>query len=246
MDFNVSHQAGIVSLIASVGFDLRVDVGTDVVCANERLKHDYDHIEKQGFFDWVDMHGDVFAESELNHMKLGSVPVDAGIPEGTLSGYAKDALSRCQWRNAKLSLKITAAGGEDSTVQVDSNLVVDKKLRRFYAMWCLREAYVKMTGEALLAPWLKKLEISDVQAPDSANDIQDTNSLAGGEVVKEFKIFFKERKVTDVKMELSALGPAYMVAGSVKVPKELPDLSMGTWQQLKLEDDILVVAERNS
>jgi 4'-phosphopantetheinyl transferase len=245
MDFNVSHQAGIVSLIASVGFDIRVDVGTDVVCANEREKHDYDHIEKQGFFDWIDMHGDVFAESELNHMKLSSVPLDLGGPDFSISGFAKDALGRCQWRNAKINLKIRSADGKESTVQVDSNTVIDKKLRRFYAMWCLRESYVKMTGEALLAPWLKELEILDVQAPDAASDIQDSNSLVMGEVVRDFTILFKGRKVTNVEMELSALGPAYMVGGSVKIPKEIPDFSMGSWQQLALEEDILAVAERN-
>jgi 4'-phosphopantetheinyl transferase len=244
MDFNVSHQAGIVSFIASVGFDARVDVGTDVVCANERERHDYAHIETKGFFDWVDMHGDVFAESELNHMKLSPVPIDLGRPDVSMRGFAKDALSRCQWRNAKLDLKVTAVDGEESVAQVDSNSVVDKKLRRFYAMWCLREAYVKMTGEALLAPWLKDLEISDVQAPDAASDIQEANSLVGGEVVKEFNIFFKGRKVTDVKMELSALGPAYMVAGSLNLPKGNPDLALGPWHILRLEEDILSVAER--
>jgi 4'-phosphopantetheinyl transferase len=244
MDFNVSHQAGIVSLIASVGLDVRVDVGTDVVCANERETHDYAHIEKQGFFDWVDMHGDVFAESELNHMKLSPVPVNLGSLDVSMSGFAKDTLSRCQWRNAKLNLKVTTADGRESVVQVDSDSVVDKKLRRFYAMWCLREAYVKMTGEALLAPWLKDLEISDVKAPDAASNIQDANLLTRGEVVKDFEICFKGRKITDVKMELSALGPAYMVAGSLKIPKENSDVRMGPWQELNLEGDILAVAER--
>jgi 4'-phosphopantetheinyl transferase len=245
MDFNVSHQAGIVSLIASVGFDVKVDVGTDVVCANERELHDYAHIEKQGFFDWVDMHGDVFAESELHYMKLSPVLLDIGIPNEGLSGYAKDALSRCQWRNAKLNLKMTVANGQESSVQVESNIVVDKKLRRFYAMWCLREAYVKMTGEALLAPWLKDLEITEAQAPNAATGFQDSTSLTRGEVVKDFKIFFKGRKVTDVKMELSALGPAYMIAGSLKIPKGSFNLSMGPWQELNLERDILTVAERS-
>jgi len=243
LDFNVSHQAGIVSLIASVGFDVKVDVGTDVVCANEREVHDYAHIEKQGFFDWVDMHGDVFAESELNYMKLSPVPLNSGIPNERLSGYAKDTLSRSQWRNSKLDLKITATDGQEASVQVDSNIVVDKKLRRFYAMWCLREAYVKMTGEALLAPWLKDLEISEAQAPDAATDIQDLSSLTRGDVVRDFEIFFKGRTVTDVKMELSALGPAYMVAGSLRIPKGNLDLRLGPWQQLRLEEDILAVAE---
>jgi 4'-phosphopantetheinyl transferase len=246
MDFNVSHQAGIVSLMASVGFDVRVDVGTDVVCANERVKYDYAHIEKEGLFNWVDMHGDVFAESELNHMKLSPVPLDLGIPNATLTGFSLDALSRCQWRNAKLNLKVTEADAKESTVQIDSNSVVDKKLRRFYAMWCLREAYVKMTGDALLAPWLKELEISDVQAPDAANDIQEAKSLEAGNVAKDFNIFFNGKKVTDVKMELSALGSAYMVAGSVKVPKgaEESELTMGMWQELDLENDVLASAER--
>jgi 4'-phosphopantetheinyl transferase len=243
MDFNVSHQAGIVSLIASVGFDARVEVGTDVVCANERELHDYAHIEKQGFFDWVDMHGDVFAESELDYMKLSPVHVSLGRPDISLSGFAKDALSRCQWRNANLDLKISTLDGKESVVEVDSNIVVDKKLRRFYAMWCLREAYVKMTGEALLAPWLKDLEISNVQTPDAASYIQDSKSLVTGEVVKDFNIFFKGKKVTDVKMELSALGTDYMVAGSLKMPKSNSDLAMGPWQSLKLEE-IFSVAER--
>jgi 4'-phosphopantetheinyl transferase len=248
MDFNVSHQAGIVSLIASVGFDVRVDVGTDVVCANERVKHDHTHIEKQGFFDWVDMHADVFAESEISHMKLSPVPLDFGIPNATLTGFSNDAVSRCQWRHAKLNVKATTADGNKSAMQIDSNSVVDKKLRRFYAMWCLREAYVKMTGEALLAPWLKELEISDVQAPDAASDIQEATSLMVGKVEKDFNIFFKGKKVTDVKMELSALGPAYMVAGSGKIPKGVNPLklAMGMWQELDLENDILAVAKQTS
>ncbi len=102
-------------------------------------------------------------------------------------------------------------------------------------MWCLREAYVKMTGEALLAPWLKELEIADVQAPNPANGVQGETSLVEGGAVKDFHIFFKGKKLTDVKMELSALGPAYMVAGSVKVPKGT-ELRMGPWRELNLED----------
>jgi len=240
MDFNVSHQAGIVSLIASIGFKTKVEVGTDVVCANERLKHDYAHIEKQGFFDWVDMHGDVFAESEVNHMKLSPVSVDGIL---NLSGFAKDALSRCQWANQKVNFKST--NGEE--LSVDSNIVIDKKLRRFYAMWCLREAYVKMTGEALLAPWLKELEITDVQAPKAAKELLE-DSLEEGEIIRDFDIFFKGKRVTNVKMELTALGSNYMVGSSVRVPKgeDESNFSMGKWHELNLETDILAIAETRS
>ena len=241
MDFNVSHQAGIVSLIASIGFMEKVDVGTDVVCANEREKQDYAHIEKSGFFDWVDMHGDVFAESELNHMKLSHVSLHIG----TLTGFAKDTVSRCQRRNETLTLKINEGEGEEKTVRVDSNTVIDEKLRRFYAMWCLRETYVKMTGEALLAPWLKDLEISDVEAPRAADQAAE-GSLERGGIARDFQIYFKGKAVTDVKMKLAAMGKHYMVGSSVRMPKGETELSIGRWQMLDLEADILPVAESNS
>lgn len=231
VEFNVSHQAGIVSLIAVIGTK-DVNVGTDIVCANERIQQDYKYIEKDGFFDWVHIHGDVFAESEISFMKLG--PVE--LPELEMKGYGKDATSRCQWRNR--TLEITVGEEEQQVkVQMESNLVIDAKLRRFYAMWCLREAYVKMTGEALLAPWLKDLEISAVRVPAAKVGL-DTDLLEEGEVVEDFSIRFKGRPVTNVEMELSALGSDYIIGGAVRGAKEL-GLKMGKWKELDLEADIL-------
>ncbi|KAH9206371.1 hypothetical protein DL95DRAFT_469672 [Leptodontidium sp. 2 PMI_412] len=206
LDFNVSHQAGIVSLIAAVGFK-GVTVGTDVVCVNERLQQDYAHINKYGFDDWVDVHADVLADSEVAFMK--SAPVDD-----------------------------RSRGAETA---------IEKRLRRFYSIWCLREAYVKMTGDALLAPWLKELEILDVQSPTAKEGI-DTKSLEEGEVVRQFANYFQGKVVTDVRTELTALGMHYMIAGSIRIPKELKDsgIKLGKWQQLNLEKDILDVAEAAS
>lgn len=247
IDFNVSHQAGIVSLIASIGFTEKVHVGTDVVCANERIKQDHAHIDKSGFFDWVDMHGDVFAESELNHMKLSAVPVEVDRKEVILKGYGNDALSRCQWRSGSVNVSYLGSDGEAIKAEVRNDEVVDKKLRRFYAMWCLREAYVKMTGEALLAPWLKDLEITDVQPPRARENIQDVNSLETGDIVTDFPIFFKGKKVNDVKMELAAFGSHYMIGGAIHILKgEQREISFGKWMELDLEKDILSVAESTS
>lgn len=241
MDFNVSHQAGIVSLIAAVGFENHVDVGTDVVCANERSVQDYASIDKEGFFAWVDIHGDVFADSELNGMKLSPVAArSVGIAVGDVGGYARDALSRCQWRNRKLDVQVVKGDGvPEESVELSSNVVIEAKLRRFYAMWCLRETYVKMTGEALLASWLKDLEISNVQTP-AAKDSADPFSLEAGDVARDFKIAFKRKPVKDVNMELSALGLAYMVGGCVR-----PSAVMGKWLELNLETDVLDIAEAN-
>ncbi|TVY83974.1 4'-phosphopantetheinyl transferase NpgA [Lachnellula suecica] len=250
IDFNVSHQAGIVSLIAAIGFQGQVDVGTDVVCANERLKQDYANIEKEGFFAWVDMHGDVFAPSEVNHMKLSPVSIrELGIPHGEIHGYSKDPLARCQWRNGKLNVRVVNEDdSSDESVQVSSNVVIDAKIRRFYAMWCLRESYVKMTGEALLASWLRDLDISEVQAPAAKEGVQDPNSLEAGEVVQYPKIFMKEKPVRDVDITLSALGAAYMVGGAVRAANaaERASTAMGKWLELNLEADVLDVAESKS
>lgn len=46
----------------------------------------------------------------------------------------------------------------------------DEALEYFYALWCLREGYVKMTGEALLAEWLAELEMRNFAPPDGVSD----------------------------------------------------------------------------
>ena len=240
VDFNVSHQAGIVSLIAVIGAK-DVSVGTDVVCVNERIQIDYRHIEKDGFFEWVDMHADVFAESEVSFMKLGPVDVDLGLPaEMEVKGFGNDVMSRCQWRNRKLEIAV----GE-GTVEVESNRVVDAKLRRFYAMWCLRETYVKMTGEALLAPWLKELEISSIRVPIPRQGFVEENSLQEGDVVDKFRVHFKGKLVANVIMELTALGRDFMVGGALGLTTtaDLSDLVMGGWTELDVETNVLAFGE---
>lgn len=236
MEFNVSHQAGIVSLIAVVGGE-GINVGTDVVCVNERIHNDHKHIERSGFFDWVDIHADVFAESEVSFMKLAPVELDE-ILGNEMRGYGKDATSRCQWRNRKVEI----ADGGGKNVLVDSNTIIDAKLRRFYAMWCLREAYVKMTGEALLAPWLKELEISEVKTP-AVGDGVEPGSLQEGEISRNFRILFKENLVTNVKMELRALGTDYIIGGAVRLGDDGVDLPIGRWKELELGTDVLAFGE---
>src|SRR5436190_1116057 len=66
LEFNVSHQAGIVTLVAAT--DATVDLGTDIVCVNER--NEFARFEKEGLFKYIDMHADVFAESETQALKM--------------------------------------------------------------------------------------------------------------------------------------------------------------------------------
>ncbi|KAM3086999.1 hypothetical protein ACMFMG_001108 [Clarireedia jacksonii] len=242
IEFNVSHQAGLVTLIAVIGGDGNTNVGTDIVCANERLSHDYQYIEKNGFFDWVDMYGDVFAASEMEFMKRSVVGLDKIIPGRTICGHENDeALSECQLRNRQVDVTVMDDDNGTAKLKVNSNVVIDEKIRRFYAMWCLREAYVKMTGEALLAPWLKELEICDVRAPN-ATALDDPNSLLVGEITRDYRIIFKGKEITNVAMDLTALGSHYMIGGALRIDGEV-SVALGSWEQIDLEKEVLELGE---
>jgi 4'-phosphopantetheinyl transferase len=235
LEFNVSHQAGIVTLVAAMG--KAVDLGTDVVCVNER--NELARFEKEGLFKYIDMHADVFAESETQALKMD---VDSlGLLECRhLDGYGRDAVARCQYPDQKVTWR--EKNGEVKSL--DGKRIVEVKLRRFYALWCLREAYVKMTGEALLAEWLRELEFRAFATPKAADGIVDTDSLITGEVITDFEIYFKERKVNDVAMELRALGRDYMVASAARLKEgNMQDAIFDGFLKLDLERDIYAAAQ---
>ena len=117
VDFNVSHQAGLVAL-AGCSSALGL-VGVDITCANER--NDQRAIDAHGFDAWIELHEQVFSPADLRAMKARTPGLD-----------------------------------------------VPAKIRRFYAYWCLKEAYVKLEGEALLADWLQDVEFRNVKVPYAA------------------------------------------------------------------------------
>lgn len=102
-----------------------------------------------------------------------------------------------------------------------------------------------MTGEALLAPWLKELEILSSEVPCGKESVEDSESLGVGEVVKDFSITFKGEPVNTVMMELTALGKDYMVAASARsaTGRDIPNLKMGHWKVLDMDSDILAFGE---
>ncbi|ETS77820.1 hypothetical protein PFICI_09882 [Pestalotiopsis fici W106-1] len=183
VEFNVSHQNGIVALAAVAHYDGpgAVDVGVDVVCVNEREARDHKMIETEGWARFVDMHADVFGKSETVDLKA----------VGRLTGQSKD--------------------------------VLNAHLRKFYALWCLREAYVKMTGEALLAPWLHQLEFQNLRAPeaghtDASGTLVQTADDPPSTIIREHEVLFKGAKVDDANICLRSLGRDYMTATAVRTP----------------------------
>lgn len=199
VEFNVSHQNGVVALAAVAGWDGPgpVDVGVDVVCVGERADRDHKMIAAEGWARFVDMHADVFGRSETADLKAVSPP---------LSGRA----------------------------------ATDAHLRRFYALWCLREAYVKMTGEALLAPWLHQLEFQAVRAPEplpaSAELVQSAADPPQA-LIRDHEVLFQGRRVDDANICLRSLGADYMTATAVRTPASKEDAlgwELGPFETLEL------------
>ena len=96
----------------------------------------------------------------------------------------------------------------------DVHDTIRAKLRHFYAHWCLKEAYVKMTGEALLAPWLKDVEFRNVQVPlptSLAVDVAPDSNL-WGQTCTDVEIWAHGNRVTDVQLEIQAFRDDYMIA----------------------------------
>ncbi|KAK3497637.1 uncharacterized protein B0T23DRAFT_89141 [Neurospora hispaniola] len=225
--FNVSHQAGIVALVAVADYPgpgaqseagAKVEVGVDVVCTSERRDRDQDLIRKEGWGSFVDMHADVFAMGETSYLKYQVLSAVPGLVE-------------------------RGGGGGPPTPEQ----VADGKLRAFYALWALREAYVKLTGEALLAEWLGELEFRYFRPsrPTPAWDVPAVETKEGEEegedaqVLRKFEIRFRGKKVEDVNMCLRSMGPDYMVATAVRTPEDTNvglRWRLGPYETLALDD----------
>ncbi|KAM0474305.1 hypothetical protein ACHAPX_007640 [Trichoderma viride] len=109
-----------------------------------------------------------------------------------------------------------------------------KLLDYFYALWCLREAYVKMTGEALLAPWLADLEMRYYAPP---------GEIPPEGADKELEVWFKGSKVTDVDVKLDrAIGDEYMISTVVRRGEAGEGLDVPEPKSLDL-DETLTAAE---
>lgn len=181
VEFNVSHQARLVAIVACLGSP-GVKVGVDVVCVHER--DEYSVINKEGFDAWVGMYADVFSVGELNDMK-SDVPHLGPRHDSTDLADHGQPLSR------------------------DSPHLVEARIRRFYASWALKEAYFKMTGEALLSKDLQQLEFRGVRspAPDGGG--------GWGEIMRDVEIWYYNERVRNVTMELQAFEADYMIATAV-------------------------------
>ncbi|KAL9597397.1 MAG: hypothetical protein Q9219_005150 [cf. Caloplaca sp. 3 TL-2023] len=125
---------------------------------------------------------------------------------------------------------------------LDEIMTHKAKLRHFYAHWCLKEAYVKMTGEALMAPWLQDMEFRNVEAPRAASELMMMMTDQGsdwGEIYAGVEVWHQGRQLTQMKMELQAFRSNYMIGTAAS----FPDASFLPCKILDLQQDVYSAAE---
>ncbi|XTI83046.1 4'-phosphopantetheinyl transferase [Cenococcum geophilum] len=237
IEFNVSHQAGLVALVGCQIADM--ELGADIVCVNER--NDYRVIDQDGFDGWVDVYQEIFSAEESWDMKYNTDPFK--LLDGTeLSPADVGRNDRCCTRDKELTVVLKS--GEER--RFSSDLLIDAKLRRFYTFWCYKEAFIKLTGEALLAKWIKNLEFRNVRAPVAGTIARCSTLGSWGERVDDVEVWLHRKKLEDVKMEIQAFEENFMIAIAAKPSSKLPFNDFPKFASLNLEQDIIAVAETSS
>lgn len=212
--FNVSHQDGLVVLFGIAGYS-----SSDVLTA----PHGSPTSETGAGTGRVEVGVDVVSCSERRQRDVETVQRAGGWAE-FVSVY-----------DSVFSPAELAYLGALET----QHLSVDDRLRYFYALWCLKEAYVKMTGEALLAEWILGLEFRNFKPPPPASQGRSGTGLQCGEVVGHIEVLRDGKKDLGVRMELMSLGGDYMIGIAVRTPGSVQDafgFKLGKYDMVDLED----------
>jgi 4'-phosphopantetheinyl transferase len=148
VDFNVSHQASLTILagvIAPSNDQLAIQAVQGIIPLPPRIGIDITCVNERrkpmktlkDFTEFVSIFTEVFSPKEMATMQN---------PISTLR------------RARELGLAASFPSDDDATV-------IEFGLRLFYSYWALKEAYLKMTGDALLAEWVRHLEFTNVIPP---------------------------------------------------------------------------------
>lgn len=139
----------------------------------------------------------------------------------------------------------------------DNLTIFQKRLRRFYAYWGLKEAFIKMVGEGLLADWLQELEFENVRVPDPAspddfpddgfswafNDAEERKWTPPDRAVKDISATLYGHRVNDVQLDLVAYEQDFLVATAMRGVRDAAEGTNGGWINLDIEKDIRPCAE---
>lgn len=235
----------------------------DIVCVNER--NDNKTVDEEGFDGWVDIYSEIFSHEESWDMKYNAIDFQALDGTTITKKMLQDSRhDRCVRRGQPLSL--TRHNGE--VVRVDSDLLIDAKLRRFYTFWCYKEAYIKLDGEALLAKWIPQLEFKNVRAPTAGTVARCSTHGTWGERVGDAEVWFTKekgkgtpasievgklkegdsRRLDDTRVEIQAFEEDFMIGVAARMKSSegearLPQV-LTKFTGLHLEQDVMTIARK--
>jgi len=122
---------------------------------------------------------------------------------------------------------------------------IDARLRRFYTAWALKEAFIKLVGEGLLAPWLRELEFLGVRppAPISTRPREEDKWTPPDSAERDFQVLLRGRQIRSDKIDIGvvAFEEDFVVAVATKGIVER-DEGCG-WVKMDIERDIRPCAE---
>jgi 4'-phosphopantetheinyl transferase len=127
--------------------------------------------------------------------------------------------------------------------------LLEAKLRRFYTYFCVKETYIKLVGEGLLADWIKECEFRNVQVPmPLEGELWGEKVTAGVNREQtseqdrndELEIWLRGKEIRNVRTEMQAFEDGFVIA-SMMTPSSLlgPDVEFPPWKMVDLENDVL-------
>lgn len=266
IDFNVSHQKGIVLLVgiaSNATGDARrmlneeTEIAVDVVSPNER--GDLASIASSGLEEFVSTFSEIFSEEEVFRLTYTlpqscSITLDSGRQVSARELGRLDRVTEC---GKILRLLLDGEGGFKEQVEFDSDVIIEEKIRNFYASFSLKESYVKMGGMGLAATWIRQCEFHNVRAPARASVARCNLAGTLGETTRNvhpgdheagdqdsFTITMDGEEVQDVEAEIQSFEEDYLFSTMIKPRTILNGERFPAWQRVSLERDILAVARR--
>ena len=278
VDFNISHQAGLVTLVGACTPERSESVsetgtqngkgecegeamvGCDIVAPNER--QDLERIRSSNLDEWTSGFDEVFSHEEL-------WDITYTLPSHSLTLLNGESVSSTQLGRADRIIvcdqAVNIVMGDGKVERFMSDLIIDTKLRRFYTFYALKEAYIKLVGEGLLATWIKKCEFRNVRAPSQGTVARCSTHGVWGEKVhggrkiisivhdtdtnghhdtqkneEQLEIWRDDEEIINIRTEVQAFEEDFIIATMVR-----PNTILGSneefppWHSIDLEQDIL-------
>lgn len=239
IEFNVSHQAGIVVLVGcrtpNRPRDARVDDKDEISIRSPAvINPDPTALtERESEID----------EDEAEDVRIGVDVACTWEPPRTqdLSTQEKldewvDVFGEMFSRRERYDMKYSPVESVPGITEPDL------KARRFYTYWALKEAYIKMVGEGLLAPWLRELEFKDVVVPPRTASKKEPWVVTDETDTKNLGVLFQGKNISHtMHTTLEAFEESFVLA---TMTRGVIDTRTGDnrWEEVDIFGDIELCA----